>query len=61
MTPSATPQDCPDQALVHHFIRIFGRRPTPDEVARYQLVRSRIKRCFPARARRGMAQLIVRL
>ena len=32
----ASPADGPDQALVHHFIRVFGHRPTPAELARYE-------------------------
>ena len=61
MTPPATSTDWPDQALVHHFIRVFGHRPTPEELARYQRARSSLRMRLPARARRRVAQIIVRL
>ena len=51
----------PDQALVHQFIRIVGRRPTPEELRRYESARSRRSLRLPSRARRGLARLIVRL
>jgi hypothetical protein len=61
MTSSVTPNDRPDQALVHHFIRVFGRRPAPAELKHYQRPRSRLALRLPARARRRVAQLIVRM
>ena len=61
MTSPATSTDWGDQALVHHYIRVFGRRPTADDLVRYQRARSRLSLGFPARARRRAAQLIVRL
>jgi hypothetical protein len=51
----------PDQALVHQFIRVVGRRPTPEELRRYQSARSGVSLFLPRRARRGLARLIVRL
>jgi hypothetical protein len=59
MAHSATPQDWLDQALVHHFIRTLGRRPTPAELARHQKATGPRNR-LSDRARRGMAQLINR-
>jgi hypothetical protein len=51
----------PDQALVHQFIRVIGRRPNPEELRRYQSARSRVSLRLPSRARGGLARLIVRL
>lgn len=34
----------PDQALVHQFIRVVGRRPTPEELRRYHSARSHLTR-----------------
>ena len=51
----------PDQALVHQFIRVVGRRPTPEELGRYQTSRSGAILGLPSRARRGLARLITRL
>ena len=50
----------PDQALIHQFIRVVGRRPTPEELGRYEGPRSRVSLPPPRRARRGFARLIVR-
>ena len=50
----------PDQTLVHQFIRVVGRRPTPEELRRYQSARSRVSLAPPRRARRGLARLMVR-
>lgn len=50
-----------DQALVHHFIRTFGRRPSAEELARYELGEPRPGMCLGSRARRRAAQAIVRL
>jgi hypothetical protein len=50
----------PDQALIHQFIRVVGRRPTPEELRRYDSARSRVSLPPPRRARRGLARLMVR-
>jgi hypothetical protein len=50
----------PDQALIHQFIRVVGRRPTPEELGRYEGPRYRVSLPPPRRARRGLARLIVR-
>jgi hypothetical protein len=50
----------PDQALIHQFIRVVGRRPTPEELRRYDSARSRVSLPPPRRGRRGLARLMVR-
>jgi hypothetical protein len=30
------PREVDDHLVVHHLIRLLGRRPTPDEVARFR-------------------------
>jgi hypothetical protein len=50
----------PDQALIHQFIRVVGRRPTPEELRRYHSARSRVSLPPPRRARRCLARLMVR-
>lgn len=49
----------PDQALVHQFIRLFGRAPSADELTRF--ANTRVQRPRPRGLRRGMARLIMRL
>lgn len=61
MTTPAISTDRPDQALVHHFTPVFGHRPTPAELARYQRARLSLWTRLPARARRRLAQIIVKL
>ena len=56
-----TQADQTDQALVRHFVRLFGHKPAPGELERYQRARSRVQLRQPARLRRGAAWLIVRL
>lgn len=51
----------PDQALVHQFIRAFGRRPGPEELRRYLGARSRVALRWPLPVRRPLARLIGRL
>ena len=53
-----------DQALVHGFIRVHGRRPELRELERYRDGRSGVVRRRPRRTRavaRLIARLIVRL
>ena len=54
-----------DQALIHQFIRVFGHRPTPHELERYQRARAGLSAQqpaqLPARLRRRAARLITRL
>lgn len=61
MTQTARVHHEPDQALVHRFIRVVGRRPTPDELRRYEEARFRVSLRLPSRVRRGTARLIGRL
>lgn len=58
-TASWSPE--PDQALVHAFIRLVGRRPTPEELVRYQQGRARAALRLPRGARRSAARIIARL
>jgi hypothetical protein len=50
-----------DQPLVHQFIRLFGRVPTPAELDRYQRSRADAARRLSSRVRQRAAQLIHRL
>lgn len=48
-----------DRATVHHYIRLFGRTPTDEELLRFREARARV---VPVRGvRRRAARLIVRL
>lgn len=47
-----------DPALVHQYIRIFGRTPTETELARYRRAKSRLASREPIKLR--MARLISR-
>jgi hypothetical protein len=58
LVPSVTDHD---PALVHQFIRLVGRRPTPEELRRYQQHRSRAALRLPLGLRRGAARLVARL
>ena len=49
-----------DHVLVHQFIRRFGRRPTPDELAAYRADQSRLSRAR-LRARARVALMLTRL
>jgi len=49
-----------DQALVHQFIRIVGRRPTLVELEQYECARSKMVTRIPARIRRRAACVIAR-
>jgi hypothetical protein len=52
----------PDQALVHHFIRVVGRRPaTSEELRQYPSAHSRLILRLSSRLRRDLARLISRL
>ena len=61
MTDTAPVTDESDQALVHDFIRVHGRRPDPQELEHYRDARSRAAAPLPNRARRAVARLNVRL
>lgn len=70
LTPATTPQSGEtaqsshvnaDQVLVHQFIRLFGRRPTAEELARYQYARTGIGVRQPSNVRVRLAQLVTRL
>lgn len=50
-----------DSQLVRQFVRAFGHRPTPQELQRYQIARTRLSAQLPARIRRGAARMITRL
>jgi hypothetical protein len=58
LAPSAPDSD---QAMVHQFIRLVGRRPTAEELRRYQQHRSRAALRLPSHLRRSAARLIARL
>ena len=49
----------PDQADVHHYIRVFGHRPSPAELARYESARVRRSVPWHSRARHRVARMIV--
>ncbi|GAB7005633.1 hypothetical protein JCM18899A_31060 [Nocardioides sp. AN3] len=59
MTTSYT-AETGDQPLIHQFIRLFGHRPTPYELERYERARARLSGHLPARIRRNAARLITR-
>lgn len=59
ISTSSRPTDV-DQALVHQFIRVFGRRPTPGELSRYQQAQVGLAWGLAARTRRGVARVIAR-
>lgn len=46
---------------MHQFIRLFGRRPTAEELTRYQQAQVRVHTRTPSRFRRDAARLISRL
>lgn len=50
-----------DRMLAHQFIRLFGRKPTPIELARYREAQTRVRYRLHARARRHAARMITRL
>jgi hypothetical protein len=50
-----------DHMLAHQFIRLFGRRPTPIELAQYRDAQTRVRYRLHARARRHAARMITRL
>jgi hypothetical protein len=53
--------DASDPQLIRQFVRAFGHRPTPQELQRYQIARTRLSAHLPARIRRGAARMITRL
>ena len=58
MTASYPTQD--DQPLVHQFIRRFGRRPTADELDRFQESQAAVGSAVRAKVRHRLARLIMR-
>jgi hypothetical protein len=60
MTQQVRSTDEPDQALVHQFIRLFGRVPTPTELERYERARTRVRLRLPHRVRREAARIVSR-
>jgi hypothetical protein len=50
-----------DQLLTHRFIRLFGHRPTAQELEHYQRARASLSGHLPARIRRHAARLVTRL
>lgn len=60
MTSSEAPLD-DDNLLAHEFIRRFGRRPSPRELAKYRDARARIGYRMRSRAQRRFARLITRV
>ncbi len=62
MVQDARPTNEPDMALIHHFIRLFGRVPSPGDLSAYQRARAGLALRRPGRRlRRRAARLIVRL
>jgi hypothetical protein len=61
MAPAMRSTNEPDQALIQHFIRLFGRTPGQRELPTYQRARARVVLRRPGRLRRRAARLIVRL
>lgn len=61
--PPKSSSSGPDQALVHQFIRLAGRRPTAEELLNYAQAQplSGTTRVLPLRARRGLAHRIAQL
>jgi hypothetical protein len=57
------PIDDDDDAhlVVHQYIRLFGRRPTAQELAQYRAARSRVRYRMGSRLRRRVATLVTRL
>ncbi len=50
-----------EQPLVHQYIRLFGHRPSPEELERYRRAQGNVAAYLPSRLRRGAARLITRL
>ena len=61
MEQPAEPIGESDQALVHQFIRLFGRAPSEDERTTYAGARARMALRHPRRVRRSLARLIARM
>ena len=53
--------DVEEHLAVHQFIRLFGRRPTEAELAKYRRAQARVRTRVPAKLRRDAARLITRL
>ncbi len=60
-TPTSPASRDEDRATVHHFIRLFGRAPTDDELVRFRDARARAVTRRGLRLRRRVARIIVRL
>lgn len=50
-----------DQPLIQQFIRLFGHRPTAQELQQYQRARAGLVVYLPARIRRNAARIVTRL
>jgi hypothetical protein len=50
-----------DQPIVDQFIRLFGHRPSAQELQRYEHARAGLSAHLPARMRRRAARLITRV
>jgi hypothetical protein len=50
-----------DAPLVHQFVRVFGRRPSAQDLQRYQSVRAGLALQAPPRLRVRAARIVTRL
>lgn len=60
MTTSYYTADTGDRTTVQQFTRLFGHRPTPQELAQYEHARAGLAVHLPARIRRRAARLVTR-
>ena len=57
---TSSPSAAADQPLVHEFIRRFGRRPTLEELAKYEAFGERTDEPVLTRVRHLVARLMAR-
>jgi hypothetical protein len=50
-----------EHLLVHQYIRLFGRRPSPKELADYRSAVTRVRYRMRPRVRRRIATIVARL
>jgi hypothetical protein len=50
-----------DHVLVHQYIRLFGRRPTPEQLTQYRTAKARVRHRLRFRVRRRTARVLTRL
>jgi hypothetical protein len=61
MTTSYYTAGTGDQPIIEQFTRLFGHRPTPQELDLYQRARAGLAAQLPARIRRRAARMVTRL